>query len=121
MCGPHYNCCSPYWKMCIEDNDCCEKHHVCRSADGFDYDRCLWRSAASKPSPCLPPLMLVTSLVVLVLTQGFMTSPSTLFSDFTSGFCKFNSKMAVLISLSVLVFICVNCGSVDTSQDGAAG
>ncbi|XP_035828003.1 low-density lipoprotein receptor-related protein 8-like [Aplysia californica] len=33
--------------MCIKDSDCCDEYHVCRPADGFIYDRCLYPSAAS--------------------------------------------------------------------------
>ncbi|CAG5127768.1 unnamed protein product, partial [Candidula unifasciata] len=44
-CGVHYNCCSPYWKMCIKDSDCCDHEHVCRAAEDFLYDRCLYPSS----------------------------------------------------------------------------
>ena len=46
VCGRDYNCCSPYWKMCTKTADCCHKEHVCRPADGFIYDRCLYPAAA---------------------------------------------------------------------------
>ena len=50
VCGQkHYNCCSPYWKMCTKDSDCCEPDHVCRPVEGFIYDRCLYPSAAGRP------------------------------------------------------------------------
>ena len=44
-CGEMYSCCSPFWGVCVDIDDCCEKNHVCRQMDGFTYNRCLPNSA----------------------------------------------------------------------------
>lgn len=40
-CGSMYSCCAPYWGVCVEKDDCCDKSQVCREMDGFTYNRCL--------------------------------------------------------------------------------
>ena len=111
-CGTYYNCCSPYWKMCIKDNDCCNSNHVCRPADGFDYDRCLWPSAANRHSPWLSPLLLLSLFLSSALAQWY--SAPSLTDVFLS--CKAN----ILFSLSALVYVAVYCVGGDISY-GAVG
>ncbi|GFO31255.1 hypothetical protein PoB_005776000 [Plakobranchus ocellatus] len=106
-CGAHYNCCSPYWKMCIKDADCCDPNHVCRSADGFYYDRCLWRSAASRPSPAgfSTAIAYLSFLCVSVLLRvnNIMFSP--------------NGNFILTAGLVIFVISSVKC----MAADGAVG
>ncbi|CAL1537082.1 unnamed protein product [Lymnaea stagnalis] len=67
-CGRHFNCCSPYWKMCVKNSDCCDETHVCRSADGFFYNRCLYPTSTSQPQghPCA--LLTYSVLFIAMIT-----------------------------------------------------
>lgn len=69
VCGKYFNCCSPFWKMCIKNEDCCDKSLVCRSADGFIYDRCLKPSAAQPPVRAVPRTILGALVIVSVLAH----------------------------------------------------
>lgn len=70
ICGPYYNCCSPYWKMCSTDADCCEKDHVCRPAEGFIYDRCLFPASAPPTGRASAwTIFLVAGVVLLVVNE----------------------------------------------------
>ncbi|KAL8559306.1 hypothetical protein ACOMHN_059997 [Nucella lapillus] len=65
-----YKCCSPYWKMCTKHDDCCNKEHVCRPAEGFIYKRCLF-PAAAPPSAgkASTGIILLMALVVTVVNR----------------------------------------------------
>ncbi|BFZ22705.1 hypothetical protein BsWGS_25744 [Bradybaena similaris] len=63
-CGVHYNCCSPYWKMCIKNSDCCDQEHVCRPTEGFLYNRCLYPSSRG----CTPGYSTILSFASLICT-----------------------------------------------------
>ena len=41
-CGDQYSCCSPFWGICTEQQDCCDQeNHVCRPEEGYIYKSCL--------------------------------------------------------------------------------
>lgn len=64
-CGDMYSCCAPFWGVCIEKGDCCEKSHVCREMDGFTYNRCLPSSASKGGANLITLLMLLVVNVCL--------------------------------------------------------
>ncbi|XP_059150374.1 uncharacterized protein LOC131937179 [Physella acuta] len=75
VCGSHFNCCSPFWKICIKDSDCCEPVHVCRAAVGYLYNRCLF--AHSTPAVYRNiyhhlPLLLSSALVSWMLLKYWL-------------------------------------------------
>ncbi|RUS84663.1 hypothetical protein EGW08_007583 [Elysia chlorotica] len=107
-CGTYYNCCSPYWKICINDNDCCDPQHVCRSAEDFDYDRCLFPSAASRPSLWLSPLLLLLPFISCALAQ--CTAPSL------TGYSRLHKAGTVVLGFSAVIFVGM-CGIIIISGD----
>ena len=40
-CSDNYSCCSPFWGVCTQVSDCCDKEYTCREEAGFTYKRCL--------------------------------------------------------------------------------
>ncbi|GFR61895.1 hypothetical protein ElyMa_000116100 [Elysia marginata] len=100
-CGNQYNCCSPFWKMCIKNSDCCDPAHVCRSADGFDYDRCLFPSAAIRPSLWSPYFILLIPFLSSALAQRLAEAPRW------ADLCSTSTITFVFIlSLTVLARAC---------------
>ncbi|KAI8778469.1 hypothetical protein BgiMline_025974 [Biomphalaria glabrata] len=74
-CGPHYNCCSPYWKICMKDSDCCDEEHVCRLVEGFYYKRCLFPSGLATPrAPCSTHLIMTSIVLGHWMAQSIASS-----------------------------------------------
>ena len=69
ICGPKNTCCSKYWGMCIQHEDCCHPQFICIEAEGFYYKRCLMgrvesRSRGAERVPGVSTLWLLVSVLL---------------------------------------------------------
>ena len=68
-CGDQYSCCSPFWGICTEQDDCCDQeNHVCRPEEGYIYKSCLkpkHSHVADSSMQLLTIIMIISSMHIL--------------------------------------------------------